>query len=259
MPTPDHTTPPDERELAALADGSLPDAARRAAEQRVAGSPELEPLLAEQRRAVSAIRGVSVSAPLALRGRIEAARRRGHRRPRRSRWTATVPAAAVGAAAAVTGVLLALPAGGPGAPSVVSAATLGSRPATGPAPASRPGSHVLRMQAYGVVYPNWSRGYQWRPTGMRVDGVGDRTATTVFYRRGSRTIAYTIVSGQTLAVPPASRGVITNGVALHVFTFGGRNAVTWTRLGHTCVLSGAVPGQALRELAAWHDHGQVQF
>jgi len=262
MPPPSDATPTppaDERELAALADGSLPEPARRAAERRVTGSPDLERTLAEQRRAVAAIRAVSVSAPPALRARIEAARRRPDVGPRRSRWTVTVPALAVGAAAAITGVFLALPAGGPGAPTVVSAATIGTRSPTGPAPAGSPGSRVLGLEAFGVPYPNWSRGYRWLASGSRTDRLGDRRTTTVFYRRGGRTIAYTIVSGTTLPWPSASRTVVENGVTLHLFRVGGRNAVTWTRLGHTCVLSGAVPGGVLGDLAAWRASGRIPF
>jgi anti-sigma factor RsiW len=250
---------PEERELAALADGSLPEATRRAAEQRVAASPELDALLAEQRRAVAAIRRVSVSAPPALRARIQAAHRRSHSDPRRRRWGVTVPIGALGAAAAVTGVLLALPSGGPGAPTVVAAATIALRPATGPAPTSRPEGRVLSVAAFGVPYPNWSRGYHWVASGTRVDRLGDRKTTTVFYRRGTHTLAYTIVSGPTLSWPTASRTVSENGVALHLFTVGGRNVVTWTRLGHSCVLSGAVSAPQLSDLAAWRGSGRVPF
>ena len=44
-----------ERDLAALADGSLDSARREQVEARVAGSPRLQALLAEQRSALAAI------------------------------------------------------------------------------------------------------------------------------------------------------------------------------------------------------------
>jgi Anti-sigma-K factor rskA, C-terminal len=91
-------------ELAALADGSL-DAQRRAtAVARVAGSPELAELLAEQERAVALThRAVAaVEAPAVLRARIEA-----QRRPRRRQRAALAGAIATTAAvaAAAVGVL----------------------------------------------------------------------------------------------------------------------------------------------------------
>ena len=88
-------------ELAALADGSLPPERRAALEARVAASPELADLLAEQDRAVMLTRTASaeVEAPAALRARIDA-QRRARRMPASRRL------AAVGAAAAVAVVLV---------------------------------------------------------------------------------------------------------------------------------------------------------
>jgi Anti-sigma-K factor rskA, C-terminal len=72
-------------ELAALADGSLAPERRAALEARVADSPELGDLLAEQQRAVDLARSAAaeVEAPASLRARIEAPRRA--RRPVRRR------------------------------------------------------------------------------------------------------------------------------------------------------------------------------
>jgi hypothetical protein len=233
------STPEQERELAALADGSLPEAGRAAAEQRAASSPEASSLLAEQQRVLASIRGVSVTAPPALRGRVEAEyrRRAGSRRTRR--WAAGAPAAVATAAVAITVLLLALPAGGPGAPSVVSAAAVALRPATAAVAQPRRGSALLGVQAAGVPYPDWLAKYGWRAVGMRSDGLGDRTATTVFYGRGKHTIAYTIVSGSPLASLGHATTTTREGTVVQTFEAGNRTVVTWTRLGHTCLVSGA--------------------
>jgi hypothetical protein len=92
-------------ELAALADGSLPPERRAAVEERVAASPELAALLAEQERAVALARGlaVDVAAPSGLRARIDAQRSR--RAPARRLMTV---GAAAGVAAAAAAVLVAL-------------------------------------------------------------------------------------------------------------------------------------------------------
>ncbi len=82
-------------ELAALADGSLAPKRRAALEARVAESPELAGLLAEQERAVALVRGAAaeVEAPAPLRARVNAGRT-AHRR-----W-APRPVIFAGAAAA---------------------------------------------------------------------------------------------------------------------------------------------------------------
>jgi hypothetical protein len=87
-----------ERELAALADGSLDPQRRATAEARVAGSPELAELLAEQERAIALTRSAAaeIEAPPALRARVAA-----QRRPRRAaRIGAFATAALVAAVAA---------------------------------------------------------------------------------------------------------------------------------------------------------------
>jgi anti-sigma-K factor RskA len=67
-------------ELAALADGSLSPSLRAALEARVAESPELADLLAEQERAVALAwsAAADVEAPASLRARIDAQRRARH-------------------------------------------------------------------------------------------------------------------------------------------------------------------------------------
>ena len=86
--------------------------------------------------------------------------------------------------------------------------------------------------------------------------------TTVFYRNGAKRIAYTIVSGRSLS--PGTSPVRTLTLArteLTTFsTTGEQHIVTWTRRGHTCVLSGqGVPLKALLKLATWRAHGQIPY
>jgi anti-sigma-K factor RskA len=89
-------------ELAALADGSLEPERRAALEERVAASPELADLLAEQQRAVALTQSAAaqVEAPAGLRARIDA-ERRARRAPRRRRLVVGAAAAAATAAAAI--------------------------------------------------------------------------------------------------------------------------------------------------------------
>ena len=91
-------------ELAALADGSLAPERRAALETRVAASPELADLLAEQQRAVDLARSAAaeVEAPASLRARIEAPRRA--RRQPMARRLALVGAGAAAVLAVAVGI-----------------------------------------------------------------------------------------------------------------------------------------------------------
>jgi hypothetical protein len=68
-------------QLAALADGTLPERHRAALEAEVAGSPGVQRALADQQRVVRVLRAIDVEPPLELRERVEA---KSVRRPRRS-------------------------------------------------------------------------------------------------------------------------------------------------------------------------------
>jgi len=94
-------------ELAALADGSLPAEQRAALEERVAASPELADLLAEQQRAVALARAAAeeVEAPPGLRARIES-KQRSSRSSRTTRWTLVGAATATAVAAVAVGILV---------------------------------------------------------------------------------------------------------------------------------------------------------
>jgi anti-sigma-K factor RskA len=93
-------------ELAALADGSLATERRGELEARIAESPELAELLAEQERAVGFARSAAseVEAPARLRARVDA-RRQARRVPGSRRF---VPIGAAAAAAVVVAVAVGL-------------------------------------------------------------------------------------------------------------------------------------------------------
>ena len=252
-----HPDAPDEL-LAALADGSLAPERRAELEARVAASDELRARLREQERAVQAIQAAAVPAPDRLRARVEAARRGRLPVPRRRLGIATAVALAAGV---VLGVVLSLPSGSPGAPSVVEAAALTARAPTAPAPARDPRQPaLLQARSDGVAFPDWGATLAWPSSGVRTDTLSGRTATTVFYRRGGRRVGYTIVSGRALARPAGARRSRYDGVEFRDFRLGARTVVTWRRQGHTCVLSGVgVPRRVLLLLAAWKDAGGVNF
>jgi anti-sigma factor RsiW len=234
-----------ERDLARLADGTLSARRRELLERAIAHSPELQERLSEQRRAVVALRFAAQRerAPVALRMQRRALRTRARRGP----W-ALVVALAAPAAALVT--IFALLASGEPSLTVAQAATLAARPAlmtVGEPPEDS--ARLPGLRAAGLPFPYWEDRFGWQATGARTDRIDGRSMTTVFYRRGDRRIAYTIVSGRPLATGAST-----------FTTPGGQRVVTWLRRGHTCVLSGRdVPLRALLALAAWRAHGRIPF
>jgi hypothetical protein len=192
-------------------------------------------------------------APERLRARIEADRPRAVAAARRrmALYSATV---ASSAAIVLVLALLLLPASRPGGPSVSEAATIAVRGPTGPGPGPDPHSPLARLgQSVGRVYfPNWGyQGLGWAAVGQRSDQVRGRRMVTVYYQGQGTQIAYTIVSGPGLPVPPGT--VVRRGAErLRTLSVDGRLVVTWRRAGHTCVLSGmGVTAEQLEQLAAW--------
>ena len=247
-------------ELAALADGSLPDKRRAGAQARVDASPEVAALVADQRRALEAVRSAAPSAPERLRLRVERERRR--RAPVARRRGAALAAGRTAAAAlASLIVVLVLPGGSPGAPSIVQAAALATRPPVQHAPAQydhQPA--LLNIENAGIRFPDWKASFSWRAVGSRSDDFHGRRAVTVHYRWKDRQLAYTILSGSALSVPGAFARVVRNGVEIKSLVLGGRRIVTWRRAGHTCVITAQrVPLESLRELAAWKGGGAVEY
>ncbi len=241
-----------ERDLAALADGSLSDPARRAElQRRIEASPELSAAYERERRMVLALtQARRERAPAGLRMRIDAARPSAGAR---LRLRISYGAALAGGIAAVLLVLaLALP-GGSGGPSVSQAAALALKGAAAPPPAPDPAAPVARLErsVRAVYFPNWAWNFGWKAIGQRTDRFYGRTAVTVYYRRGDQVIAYTILDVPALHQPVARVASI-SGVRYRTLHVSGRLVVTWRRDGQTCVLSGAHVGpRVLRMLASW--------
>ena len=240
-------------ELSALADGTLDPSRRAEVEARVAASPELSALYQRERRLVSALHQARATerAPAGLRARVDAAR--PSRRTAARRRIAYGGGVAGAVAVVVLALVLLLPSGTPGAPSVSSAASLATRGPTRSAPAPDPDNAAARLnESVGDVYfPNWTSHLHWRAYGERLDRLGGRTAVTVYYQwRGAR-IAYTIVGAPALAKPAAAQEWL-NGTEMQTLMLDGRLVVTWRRSGDTCVLSGSgVTAAELQTLAAW--------
>jgi hypothetical protein len=250
---------PTERELASLADGSLPVRRRARVEQAVASSSQLRADLAAERRALRAIRGVADErAPAALRARLELARDPNPRWRLPRFVTATAATAAVAVAAFAAALVLVIGGGATGAPTVAAAAALGTRQPVSVATESPNDSGILPgVSAAGISFPDWGSGFGFEAVGIRRDHLGNRLATTVYYARGDQQIAYTITSGPPLPAGAATRQSVWSGTRLSSFLSRGRVVVTWLRNGHTCVLSGpGTPMAVLARLASWKE-GQL--
>jgi anti-sigma factor RsiW len=240
-------------DLGALADGTIDPARRPDVEAEIAASPQLTALYERERRVVAALHHArSVErAPQGLRVRIDATR---PARLSRARWRLVYAGGGAAALAAVVlGLVLVLPGGSPGAPSVSQAAALAARGPAKAAPAPDPAHPAARLNESvdDVYFPNWTSAFHWRAMGERTDRLNGRAATTVYYEWDGRRLAYTIVAGPALALPP---GQTTNvqGTALDTVALNGRQVVTWLRSGDTCVLSGTgVSAAELQTLAAW--------
>lgn len=246
-------------DLAALADGTLPEDRRGPLEARIAASPELQELLDRQRRAVAATReAASEPVPASLQDAVSDRVRGSDRRRRRPRL---VPGLALGGAtAAAAAVVLALVlTGGPSGPTVADAARLASQPPTGPAPARLDHSKTkLDARVDGVAFPDFSRTYGWRASGVRQEEVDGRDAKVVYYERGGERIGYVITSGSALPQPSGAKTVERHGVPYRKLSVDGKPAVTWERLGQTCVITGASPAEMVK-LASWRGGGTLAY
>jgi len=90
----------------------------------------------------------------------------------------------------------------------------------------------------------------WLPVGARTDRIDGREAQTVFWGRGGRLVAYTLLPGEPALPPEDARRTGRRGVLLHSFDVGARTVVTWRQDGGTAVISAiGVPRAELYDLA----------
>jgi hypothetical protein len=186
-------------------------------------------------------------APAHLRARIEdltAARASRRRRPVVIQRPAFGLSLAGALAAIALVIVLALPGGTPGAPSISQAATLGALAPDAAAPSVDPvDAALLKAHVGALQFPTWAA--EATVVGERTDRLDGRTVTTVYYRQHNQLIAYSIVSGRPLALPHGW-----NASEYAVARFDGRNLVVWRQGGHTCLVSASrVSGTALLWLA----------
>jgi hypothetical protein len=219
--------------------------------------------LAERGRALIAAAVADTRAPLALRERIEADRRRAAGGGAGGRRVRVLLAPALGVAAAVAVALVVLVGGGGTSPTVFATASLAARGPVLPAPKEDPSNHaLLKASVEGVPFPYWSESFQWKAVGARADRISGRTARTVYYesRSGVRA-AYTILGGDAVHPPSGAREITDNGIELWVAQDKGRRVITWQRGSHTCVMSAPLSFSEARlvDLASWTGKGKVPF
>ena len=251
----------DEAALAAYADGLLEPAERSALEARLASEPALAAALEQQRAGLGAITTAaeSVSAPLALRSRIEAMQRgeaAPRRRERRRGW-GWLPSAGLAAAAAAAVAIVVAFSGGPATAEVLAAAVRPPSPPCSSTPASRGCCATRSTTCASPTTRASSAGRPSAPAPTRSAGATRRRSSTAARAGGSRTRSSRASSSPGRPAPTATE---LEGTPLRVFEDGDRVAVTWRRNGRTCILSATnVPRDELLELAAWKGQGAVDF
>lgn len=202
---------------------------------------------ARQNQVAELLRAAAQSerAPASLHAQIAAMRAQpaaGQDRRRRSPFV--LARVAMPAAAALAAALVLLLGGGAGAPSIAQAAALATRAPVASPPATDPSdpSKLLTARVGTLHFPNWQGAGGWHAVGQRVDHIGNRTATTVYYSVGTRQVVYSIVSS------PALTGAKSSGEPYATLWHHGRVTVIWRKDGHTCLLSGS----GISPAGLWH-------
>ena len=264
---PPELSPEDEADLVAFVDGRLDDEGRARVEARAARDPAYKAALVRQQVGRDAVTSAAeaTGAPLALKTRVEGMGAARGRRKGKQHSTARTrlggmrwPAASVAAGAiAATLAVVVLVGGGPGIEDVAAAAQRPAKAAVAPVSAQ---AKLLKERVADVRFPNYAGKFGWKATGTRTDEIEGRATRTVFYEKGGRRIAYTVVSGAALEQPKAADRATVEGTVVRTLRAKGMEVVTWRRRGHTCVLSSTdVPRAELIALAGWKGKGEVAF
>ena len=95
--------------------------------------------------------------------------------------------------------------------------------------------------------------------GERQERIEGRNARVVTYAKGDRRIGYVIVGGSGLPRPSDAAATTRHGVEYQTVRVDGRPAVTWQRVGDTCVLTGSTSRAELLTLAAWQGGGALRY
>jgi hypothetical protein len=248
-------------DLARLFDGTLPEDRRAEVAARVAASPQLASIIERQAMTVDTLRATAeIGAPARLRGQVDR-RRHGDAATWSGHREIVFGCALAIAAAVALALVLILPGGASGGPSFADAAALSTKRPTLAAPGVVPGvPQLLLADVDRVPFPDFAAKFGWKPVGARRDAPSGRDATTVYYQRDRRTIAYTIISGDALDAVSGAPSTQRGDIVYRTLRYGDRTALTWERGGHTCVLSGrAVPPAELITLAEWRGDGAISF
>ena len=112
---------------------------------------------------------------------------------------------------------------------------------------------ALPVSEDGVVLPDWEKKFGWVATGKNVGEIDGRPATTVYYEKDGKTLAYTVVSGDALDRPEDARTVEVEGTPIDIFrTVRAARPSRGSATAGTCVMTGeGVPDPKLAELAGW--------
>jgi hypothetical protein len=214
---------------------------------------------------VQFVRAIDVRAPQELHGRIEELIAQRSTPPASARqrlpfgrpgWLGMrLGAIAAVAAVAIVALVVALTGTGglgPLSPGRAYALTQGAAGMPAPSPGAHPAT--LSATVEDVAFPNWQAHFGWRSAGERIERVGARSVTTVFYEGyGGRRIGYAIVAGR--PAPKVSGGGVGERVGdttYRVMSVDGGRFVTWVRDGRLCVIGGQhISAGALLALASW--------
>ena len=169
-------------------------------------------------------------APIQLRLHIDEMSRQRSARP--VRRIVLIPAVGMLAAIVLT-LLLVLPGGTPGGPTVAQAAALSAQPIKWSPPAPGTSGRSL-AKAYArfadVRFPRGLEGGGWMVETWRISSLDGRRILTIYYSRGSQIVSYSIAAAPKLAGQKAG---------FSTFTVTGHAVVSWQESNHSCLLSSA--------------------